>query len=363
MVLFSNNQAEEAEATTSTAAESSNEPADGASTAGNGSKKRPLAEALAQLDERHASMKELTAAQKVICERTFVMHQGDCDKIAVTLGAPRKLVADYVASEGMNLDIYKHIRPDTELEAKKRKAYGKKSMKGYNASWLKRVEDAEIHPFFVPCDHKGPCSEENCSCVKNRFFCTKHCVWGEKSRNYFRGCSCKGGKCCTKSCACYAAKRECDPDLCVACGACTDPAGKPASNQRCRNDNIGMRRHGQLLLAKSGIEDAGWGLFTKHALKKGEFVHEYVGEVISQEEAERRGMIYDKMNRSYLFNLSSDLVVDASRKGNKTRFANHSDKPNCEIKMTWVNGDIHIGLFACCDIEPQTEVRLLLCVS
>jgi len=120
-----------------------------------------------------------------------------------------------------------------------------------------------------------------------------------------------------------------------------------------------MRRHGHLLIARSTIEEAGWGLFTKHALKRGDFVHEYVGEVISQEEAERRGMIYDKMNSSYLFNLSSDLVVDASRKGNKMRFANHSDRPNCEIKMTWVNGEIHIGLFAACDIDPQTEVSVL----
>jgi histone-lysine N-methyltransferase EZH2 len=109
-------------------------------------------------------------------------------------------------------------------------------------------------------------------------------------------------------------------------------------------------------LGKSQIEDAGGGIYNRHALKKGDFVHEYVGEVISQEEAERRGRIYDKVNRSYLFNLSSDFVVDASRKGNKTRFANHSSKPNCYTKMVNVNGDIRIGLYAREDIEPQTEL-------
>jgi len=117
-----------------------------------------------------------------------------------------------------------------------------------------------------------------------------------------------------------------------------------------------MRRHCHLLLACSSIENAGWGIYTKSGLKKGDFVHEYVGEVISQEEAERRGCIYDKVNRSYLFNLSSDYVVDASRKGNKTKFANHSSKPNCDTRMVLVNGDIRIGLFAKYDIEPQSEL-------
>jgi histone-lysine N-methyltransferase EZH2 len=57
-----------------------------------------------------------------------------------------------------------------------------------------------------------------------------------------------------------------------------------------------------LLLAPSRI--SGWGLFTKYALKKGDFVHSYVGELVSQEEAERRGQVDDIKNRSYLFNLS-----------------------------------------------------------
>jgi SET domain/CXC domain len=303
---------------------------------------------------------ELTQIQKAVCERMFLIFQGDTEKMAVTMQAAEDDVVQYCREQGFELKDFKHLKEEhiQMFSAKKRKkGPGNfwQSMNNYNPVWLKRVEDSEIRPVFVPCDHEDPCSEESCSCVRNAFFCTKHCAWERRSRNFFRGCNCNG-RCTTKSCSCFAAKRECDPDLCKSCGACTDPPNQPATAQRCRNDQIGMRRHCHLLLAKSQIEDAGWGIYTRYPLKKGDYVHEYVGEVISQEEAERRGRIYDKVNRSYLFNLSSDFVVDASRKGNKTRFANHSSKPNCYTKMVNVNGDVRIGLFAKEDIEAQTEL-------
>lgn len=39
-------------------------------------------------------------------------------------------------------------------------------------------------------------------------------------------------------------------------------------------------------------------------IKKGDYIGEYVGEVVSREEGERRGLIYDKRNLSYLFDLN-----------------------------------------------------------
>ncbi|AGC44082.1 SET domain-containing protein [Myxococcus stipitatus DSM 14675] len=75
----------------------------------------------------------------------------------------------------------------------------------------------------------------------------------------------------------------------------------------------------------------GTGAFATRRIVKGERIIEYVGERISQAEADRR---YDdeamERHHTFLFNLDSKTVLDAGTLHNEARYINHSCEPNCE---------------------------------
>ncbi|XP_019110262.1 histone-lysine N-methyltransferase NSD3 isoform X4 [Larimichthys crocea] len=136
---------------------------------------------------------------------------------------------------------------------------------------------------------------------------------------------------------------ECHPQVC--------PAG-----DNCENQCFSKRLYAETEVVKT--DERGWGLRTNQALKKGDFVTEYVGEVIDSEECQQRikRAHENHVTNFYMLTLTKDRVIDAGPKGNSSRFMNHSCSPNCETQKWTVNGDVRIGLFALCDIEAYTEL-------
>lgn len=139
-------------------------------------------------------------------------------------------------------------------------------------SMAMRMRTVDIsRPFFFPCFHAGKCDKANgCTCLENGRLCTKHCVWGVFGDNFFPGCRCKGDCTTSKLCPCRDANRECDPDVCQ-CNASTDGCRK---TRGCKNMDVSLARRVPLLVGRSIIEGARLGLFTKNALKQGDYVDE-----------------------------------------------------------------------------------------
>ncbi|XP_019444689.1 PREDICTED: histone-lysine N-methyltransferase CLF-like [Lupinus angustifolius] len=214
----------------------------------------------------------------------------------------------------------------------------------------KRITDKKDQPCrqYNPCGCLTACGKQ-CPCLLNGTCCEKYCGCPKTCKNRFRGCHCAKSQCRSRQCPCFAADRECDPDVCrncwVSCGDGT--LGIPSQrgdNYECRNMKLLLKQQQRVLLGRSDV--SGWGAFLKNSVAKHEYLGEYTGELISHREADKRGKIYDRENSSFLFNLNDQFVLDAYRKGDKLKFANHSPDPNCYAKVIMVAGDHRVGIFA-----------------
>jgi SET domain-containing protein len=91
---------------------------------------------------------------------------------------------------------------------------------------------------------------------------------------------------------------------------------------------------------------SGLGLFATEPIKKGEFVIEYTGKMLAPEEVEK------STSNKYFFEIDKHWTVDGSGRENIARYANHSCRPNCEVRIYAKR----IRIWAIKNIKPDDEI-------
>jgi len=92
----------------------------------------------------------------------------------------------------------------------------------------------------------------------------------------------------------------------------------------------------------------------------GQFIVEYIGEVVSEQEFRRRMTEeYQNDRHHYCLNLDSGMVIDGYRMGNISRFINHSCEPNCEMQK-WYGFSCSLllltaNVYFICEYSTETQ--------
>ncbi|KAK6028900.1 SET domain protein [Ostertagia ostertagi] len=100
-------------------------------------------------------------------------------------------------------------------------------------------------------------------------------------------------------------------------------------------------------------------LRTKQARRAGDFLCEFAGEVIRYEDAKQRWETYSKTEATpVILCLTSRLFVDATIRGNVSRYVRQSCRPNARLEVWSVNGKYRAGLFSLGEIASGAEITI-----
>ncbi|EHL01139.1 putative Histone-lysine N-methyltransferase, H3 lysine-36 specific [Glarea lozoyensis 74030] len=124
----------------------------------------------------------------------------------------------------------------------------------------------------------------------------------------------------------------------------------------CQNQRFQRQDYADVSVIKT--DKKGYGLRANTDLDAGDFVFEYIGEVINEPTFRKRTIEYHKegIKHFYFMSLGKDEFVDATKKGNLGRFCNHSCNPNCFVDKWIVKDKLRMGIFAQRPIQKGEEL-------
>ncbi|CAM9421702.1 unnamed protein product [Lampetra planeri] len=163
-------------------------------------------------------------------------------------------------------------------------------------------------------------------------------------------------------CECSMSEEEREQGL-VACGEdclnrllMIECSSRCPTGELCTNRRFQKREYAKVEVFKT--DKKGWGLRTSVDLQAGTFVLEYCGEVLDYKEFKTRAKEYarNKNIHFYFMALKNEEIIDATLKGNCSRFMNHSCDPNCETQKWTVNGQLRVGFFSRRLVPAGTEL-------
>jgi SET domain-containing protein len=110
------------------------------------------------------------------------------------------------------------------------------------------------------------------------------------------------------------------------------PAGRKAAPAKKQTAKVKAPVKDALKLVKvRNSKVHGRGVFALKRIPKGTRIWEYVGERMSHKRVNERYEGADERdNHTFLFAVDRNVVIDATRDGNDSRFINHGCDPNCE---------------------------------
>jgi SET domain-containing protein len=132
--------------------------------------------------------------------------------------------------------------------------------------------------------------------------------------------------------------------------------GDCGCGRKCQNQRFQRKQYADVTVIKT--DKKGFGLRANKDMVPGDFVFEYIGEVINEHTFRRRMITYDEegIKHFYFMSLTKGEFVDATKKGNLGRFCNHSCNPNCFVDK-WVVGDkLRMGIFVERNVKAGEEL-------